>query len=90
MKLKMRKHNEAASSSSESEARIASPTTLRARKIRPAKGAKPKVKREKSVFESDPAASDSIADASEVDKARAEGYSDGYKAAMLKFGKGGH
>ena len=86
----MRKYNEATSSSSESEARITSPTTLRARKIRSTKGAKPKVKREKSVFKSDPAASDSIIDASEVNKARAEGYSDEYKATIIKFGKGGY
>ena len=69
MKLKIYKYNEATSSSLESEARIISPTTLRARKIHPAKSVKPKVKYKKSVFKSNPAASDSIIDTSEVNKA---------------------
>jgi hypothetical protein len=86
----MDEHNDDAPSSSDSEVRVASPTTLRRRKIHSATGVKPKVKREKGTFESEPHASDSVAEVSEVDKARAEGYSDGYKAAMMKFGKGGH
>jgi hypothetical protein len=63
---------------------------LRRRKIYFTINIKPKVKRKKGTFKSKLYISDFIIEVFKVNKARAEGYNNKYKAIIIKFKKGGY